>query len=476
MRITFYSFLICLLANMSFAVELFAYRSDDNKRTVVSDAYASTKAVEFGFIISDPAGFNGEIIYLKDGQERAKVPVLINAGSRFIFPNEENLIVLEEPGVHTFQVKENGKFADQRSVLIFPKQDLDIKKANVQFSMKNPGAHQARTLTYEKNIVPKVITSEVDRGLGSEIYKSKVKSVVLIVAGEGMGTGSIIDQDGLVLTNWHVLGDKKQVAILFKPEGFGSIEVAENYIGDVIKVDKTKDLALLKIRAFDKVISPIELASVADIEIAENVHAIGHPKGNFWTYTRGVISQIRPSYEWKTNDKLSHQADVIQTQTPINPGNSGGPLLNDEGLMVGVNSFVDIESDGLNYAVAATAVIEFINSKQVIDQKAQQSQPAKLNATEQDRNSDGQTDLWGYDQNGNGIFDRFDVDNDFDGRVDQVIIDENENEIAERTIRFADTEDGTIAIITFDDDEDGNPDEIGYDFDLDGELDKVEPA
>jgi S1-C subfamily serine protease len=74
---------------------------------------------------------------------------------------------------------------------------------------------------------------------------------------------------------------------------------------------------------------------------------IGHPNGENWTYTKGIVSSVRPDYEW-----LTHRATVIQTQTPINPGNSGGPLLSDDGKIVGVNSFGDKGAEGLNFAIA----------------------------------------------------------------------------------------------------------------------------
>jgi S1-C subfamily serine protease len=83
---------------------------------------------------------------------------------------------------------------------------------------------------------------------------------------------------------------------------------------------------------------PLEISS-EDIEVGADVRAIGHPKGEEWTYTKGIVSSVRPDYEWSGEPGESHRATVIQTQTPINPGNSGGPLLSDEGKIVGVNSF-----------------------------------------------------------------------------------------------------------------------------------------
>jgi Trypsin len=74
------------------------------------------------------------------------------------------------------------------------------------------------------------------------------------------------------------------------------------------------------------------------------------------------VSSIRPDYKWSTGPGDSHRATVIQTQTPINPGNSGGPLLSDDGKIVGVNSFIAKDAEGLNFAVAAKEIRHVLDS------------------------------------------------------------------------------------------------------------------
>jgi Trypsin-like peptidase domain len=104
----------------------------------------------------------------------------------------------------------------------------------------------------------------------------------------------------------------------------------------------------------------LRLGDASEIAVGMDVHAIGHPTGEAWTYTTGVISQYRQAYEWQAEgDPIKHRADIIQTQTPINPGNSGGPLLSDSSSLVGVNSF-KAGGEGLNFAVSVDEVRRFI--------------------------------------------------------------------------------------------------------------------
>ena len=128
--------------------------------------------------------------------------------------------------------------------------------------------------------------------------------------------------------------ENKEVGIAFMPKGFGA-EVSETDVGmaEVIHLERNKDLALLKITQLNRPLpKPLQFGKIEDIQIGLDTHAIGHPSGQYWTYTKGYISQFRPNYEWFYSDDEQFKATVIQTQTPINPGNSGGPLLNDEGI------------------------------------------------------------------------------------------------------------------------------------------------
>jgi S1-C subfamily serine protease len=119
------------------------------------------------------------------------------------------------------------------------------------------------------------------------------------------------------------------MAVVFKPRSGAEVKKELAFAATPIKVDQVADLALLKIQAPPKDLSYLPLGEITMVEVGQDVHAIGHPEGEVWTYTTGIVSQIRPGYQWVGLDGLLHQSKVIQTQTALNPGNSGGPLLND---------------------------------------------------------------------------------------------------------------------------------------------------
>ncbi len=194
----------------------------------------------------------------------------------------------------------------------------------------------------------------------ARLFRQVSPAVVLVVTDSGFGSGVLLDKEGLIITNWHVISGAKEIGVIFKPAREGAAPTKNDVRrATLIKFDEVVDLALLKVNVMPASITPIRLGSTSDIGVGIDVHAIGHPTGEAWTYTKGVISQYRENYEWRSSSK-QHKASVIQTQTPINPGNSGGPLLVDSGVMVGVNSFKANKTEGLNFAVAIDEIKRFL--------------------------------------------------------------------------------------------------------------------
>jgi S1-C subfamily serine protease len=195
------------------------------------------------------------------------------------------------------------------------------------------------------------------------IYAQVSPSVVLILNGNTLGSGTLLDSTGLIVTNWHVVARASTVGVIFKPAAEGApLSKAQVVQGRVIRFDQVTDLALVQVPFIPPQAHPSRLAAATGLQVGDDVHAIGHPTGEAWTYTRGIVSQIRRDYKWNTEEQLQHRADVVQTQTPINPGNSGGPLLNNDGDIVGVNSFKG-EGEGLNFAVSSNAVSALLNAQ-----------------------------------------------------------------------------------------------------------------
>jgi len=195
----------------------------------------------------------------------------------------------------------------------------------------------------------------------AQIYRAISPAVVLVATKEGFGSGSLLDAAGNIITNWHVVKGYEYVAVIFKPTVEGKEPTRDEIKrGRIVKYDEIADLALVKAIEVPPGRTPIRLGDSSEIAVGMDVHAIGHPTGEAWTYTTGVISQYRQAYEWQAKgDPIKHRADIIQTQTPINPGNSGGPLLGDSSSLIGVNSF-KAGGEGLNFAVSVDEVKRFI--------------------------------------------------------------------------------------------------------------------
>jgi hypothetical protein len=198
-------------------------------------------------------------------------------------------------------------------------------------------------------------------GPGVTIFRTAAPGVVLIRADKSLGSGIVISQRGEVLTNWHVIDGAKDIAILMKPPVGQRLSPSDVYVAKLLKYDQVADLALIQFLHTPPNLVPLRIGDERSIAVGSSVHAIGHPNEQEWTYTQGVVSQIRTDYTWQDNTNFLHKATVIQTQTPINPGNSGGPLVDDDVAVIGVNTFLLPEKQGLNFAISAGEVKRFLS-------------------------------------------------------------------------------------------------------------------
>ena len=178
------------------------------------------------------------------------------------------------------------------------------------------------------------------------VYKRALPSVVNItstqvaydffyrpVPQQGQGSGFILDTQGHILTNNHVVDQAQMVEV--------TLSNKKKYKANVVSVDRNHDLALLQIHNVPGLM-PATLADSANLVVGQRVYAIGNPFGFSGTMTRGIISAIR-SVAMPGGNKIE---DAIQTDASVNPGNSGGPLLNSRGEVVGITTLIASNPNG----------------------------------------------------------------------------------------------------------------------------------
>ena len=163
---------------------------------------------------------------------------------------------------------------------------------------------------------------------------------------QGAGTGFIWNDQGIVVTNFHVIENARQIRITLADQS--------SWPAQVIGLAPEKDLAVLKIAAPKAQLIPLPLGDSSALEVGRKVLAIGNPFGLDATLTTGVVSALGREIDAPNQRKIR---GVIQTDAAINPGNSGGPLLNSQGQLIGVNTMIYSPS-------GASAGIGFAHSSQ----------------------------------------------------------------------------------------------------------------
>ena len=166
---------------------------------------------------------------------------------------------------------------------------------------------------------------------------------------QGAGSGFIWDEQGYIVTNFHVLKDAQVARITLSDQS--------TYNAELVGVEPDKDIAVLKISAPDIKLSAILLGSSKNLRVGQGVFAIGNPFGFDHTLTTGVISGLGREIKSAVTDRPIQ--GVIQTDAAINPGNSGGPLLDSAGHLIGMNTAIVSASGsyaGLGFAVPVDTV------------------------------------------------------------------------------------------------------------------------
>jgi S1-C subfamily serine protease len=236
--------------------------------------------------------------------------------------------------------RSNAKLAGTNSSNWFSRPaNAEITEASGSESLD--GEEQNNISVYKKNI-PSVV-NVTSRAMTFDFFYG-------LVPQEGQGSGFVIDKDGHILTNYHVIADARQVDV--------TLHNRKKYKATVIGTDPAHDLAVIQIKADGLV--PAVLGDSHNLQVGQKVYAIGNPFGLAGTMTRGIVSSIRPVREpsGATID------EAIQTDAAINPGNSGGPLMNWHGEVIGINTMIlsnANQSAGIGFAIPINTAKAVLN-------------------------------------------------------------------------------------------------------------------
>jgi putative serine protease PepD len=189
------------------------------------------------------------------------------------------------------------------------------------------------------------------------IYEAASPAVVSIRAGNGSGTGFLVNSDGTIVTNDHVVDTSKRVIVRFGKDG-------QTIDADVLGTDPSSDLAVVSIPKSDipKDVKPLQFADSRNVRVGDMVIAIGNPFDLDRTATEGIVSALGRDIEAPNHYTINN---VIQTDAPINPGNSGGPLLDNSAHVIGVNSQIATAGAGggnlgIGFAVPSNTVRQVV--------------------------------------------------------------------------------------------------------------------
>ena len=223
-------------------------------------------------------------------------------------------------------------------------------------SSATPGKTGSAGTTSSSQTVTVNSGDSTDTTLANAVAQKALPSVVSINVttsdGEGVGSGVVLDTDGNILTNYHVI------------EGAQSISVSTgdaSYDATVVGSDESSDLAVIKVDAGDAALTPIEVGDSSTLQVGDWVMSLGSPFGLEQSVSTGIVSSLYRSTMLQNTSGNTIYTNLIQTDATINPGNSGGALVNDEGKLVGINSLIESysgSSSGVGFAIPGNYAVE----------------------------------------------------------------------------------------------------------------------
>lgn len=166
---------------------------------------------------------------------------------------------------------------------------------------------------------------------------------------EGAGSGSVLDKEGHILTNYHVIEGAEQI--------WATLSNSETYEATLVGADPIYDIAVLRVEAPREALYPVEFGNSATLKVGQKAYAIGNPFGLERTMTVGIISSLNRSLPSRRTGRI--MKSIIQIDAALNRGNSGGPLLDSRGRMIGMNTAIASstgENTGVGFAIPANNI------------------------------------------------------------------------------------------------------------------------
>ena len=215
-------------------------------------------------------------------------------------------------------------------------------------------------------LLPEDRKATPDEQVNIAVYEATNRSVVNIntetlqadsffrleVPSEGAGSGSVLNKQGHILTNYHVVEGARRIEV--------TLYDGRTYEAELVGVDPPTDIAVLKIDAPPETLEPVTLGDAVNLRVGQRVFAIGNPFGLERTFTTGVISSLNRELP---NPRRRTLKSMIQIDAAINPGNSGGPLLDSQGRVIGMNTAIASktgQNTGVGFALPATTIARIV--------------------------------------------------------------------------------------------------------------------
>lgn len=241
--------------------------------------------------------------------------------------------------------------------------DINSDKGSV---VSGNASQQSISIDTEDTTLPEVVSAKALPSVVS--ITTTIESAGLAMGGSDEGSGSIgsgviLDTDGNILTNYHVIEGATDIVV--------TLDDGTSLEAELVGSDESSDLAVIRVKdASSASLTPIEVGDSDALTVGEWVMAIGSPFGNEQSVSTGIVSALYRSTALPSTSGSSIYANMIQTDAAINPGNSGGALVNDKGELIGINSVIESysgSSSGVGFAIPVNYAINI--AEQIVDGK-----------------------------------------------------------------------------------------------------------